>query len=63
LQQDASVGEIAQAIGLQPRQTRVWLEHMQRDGTVTVRGGRAATDPKPPIPARTVNQALQLALR
>jgi predicted HTH transcriptional regulator len=45
LQKDASVGEIAQAIGLKPRQTRTWLERMERDGTVTVRGGRAATDP------------------
>jgi len=45
LQQDASVGEIAQAIGLKPRQTRVWLERMQRDGTITVRGGQAVTDP------------------
>jgi predicted HTH transcriptional regulator len=45
LQQDASVGEIAQAIGLKSRQTRVWLERMERDGTVTVRGERAATDP------------------
>jgi ATP-dependent DNA helicase RecG len=42
---DASVGEIAQAIGLKPRQTRTWLERMQREGTVTVHGGLAATDP------------------
>lgn len=45
LQQEASVGEIAQAIGLKARQTRVWLERMEREGTVTVQGGRAATDP------------------
>jgi len=44
LKQDASVGEIAQAIGLKPRQTRIWLERMEREGTITVQG-RAATDP------------------
>jgi predicted HTH transcriptional regulator len=42
---DASVGEIAQAIGLKPRQTRTWLERMQREGTVTVQGGLAPTNP------------------
>ncbi|MGH2833127.1 MAG: RNA-binding domain-containing protein [Solirubrobacteraceae bacterium] len=44
LKQDASVGEIAQAIGLKPRQTRIWLERMEREGTITVQS-RAATDP------------------
>jgi len=42
---DASVGEIAQAIGLKPRQTRTWLERMEEEQTVTVQGGGAATSP------------------
>ena len=45
LQRDASVGDIAQAIGLKPRQTRIWLERMEREGTIAVRGGQASTDP------------------
>jgi len=45
LQHGASVGEIAQVIGLQPRQTRTWLARMEREGTIAVPGRGAATDP------------------
>jgi ATP-dependent DNA helicase RecG len=44
LQEGTSANDIAQAIGLQSRQTRTWLERMEAEGTIAV-DALAATDP------------------